>query len=665
MREWQVGDPIGDGNDIGVPDIPYMDYLKNSEDDEIPHNHNHIDTRKSKELQEESWKLREKGNLSEALRYINSAIYYNPNDDENWNIKGIILWDTGKKYVDKFYEAVKCFDNALLINPNGKTLKRNKAMCIFEWEGILYQLNDFDEAMVKVNEALSLIDDKKSDDYAYALNLKSCIHSVNFNYDEALECVNKALEIFPNNKTFINNKESYIKNGHITDEDTLCDMADYNIKLGNDKKSSKYYRDLGFKFEYGDTDAEKEKAVDYYKKALEINPNYDDALLHLGYTLKDLKKYREAIPYFKRVSEDTLFSHEWHIADCYRKMGEYESAIHYLDKCIDESPRRHDWVEQKVECLLALNKTEEAIKVFSDFSNYLKNEGCYFESIKYIDEILKIHPNDQNFLNKKEEMLKNEKTARLYNLLNIIENTERVTCETLEEKLKLYIEKVSEASGESIEDILILYQQENIENYDFKDRCLCVLPVNFWDELISMYLTPENQDHTDSPTLPNINNNSNEQEIEKYCPECGVVYLDLSKTNCMYCEVPLEKRKIPTVFHEIYRYPVLERDNYRCTKCGQHKDEAYLQIDYITPLSEGGSNTEDNFQTVCNECLFDDDNNIPKNRLNESNNNPLAMIKQAKELLDDGAITQDEYEILKKKYLGLINGGIYDEVKIS
>ena len=34
-------------------------------------------------------------------------------------------------------------------------------MCIFEWGGILYQLNDFDEAMVKVNEALSLIDDKK------------------------------------------------------------------------------------------------------------------------------------------------------------------------------------------------------------------------------------------------------------------------------------------------------------------------------------------------------------------------------------------------------------------------------------------------------------------------------------------------------------------------
>lgn len=31
MREWQVGDPIGDGNDIGVPDIPYMSYLKDDE----------------------------------------------------------------------------------------------------------------------------------------------------------------------------------------------------------------------------------------------------------------------------------------------------------------------------------------------------------------------------------------------------------------------------------------------------------------------------------------------------------------------------------------------------------------------------------------------------------------------------------------------------------
>lgn len=31
MREWQVGDPIGDGNDIGVPDTKYMGYLRDND----------------------------------------------------------------------------------------------------------------------------------------------------------------------------------------------------------------------------------------------------------------------------------------------------------------------------------------------------------------------------------------------------------------------------------------------------------------------------------------------------------------------------------------------------------------------------------------------------------------------------------------------------------
>ncbi len=36
MREWQVGDPIGDGNDIGVPDTKYTGYLRNNNENNRP-----------------------------------------------------------------------------------------------------------------------------------------------------------------------------------------------------------------------------------------------------------------------------------------------------------------------------------------------------------------------------------------------------------------------------------------------------------------------------------------------------------------------------------------------------------------------------------------------------------------------------------------------------
>ena len=57
MDEWKVGDPIGLGNDAGVPDIPYMGYLINEGGDEPPRKPNGNYNTKSKAdiLGEEAW----------------------------------------------------------------------------------------------------------------------------------------------------------------------------------------------------------------------------------------------------------------------------------------------------------------------------------------------------------------------------------------------------------------------------------------------------------------------------------------------------------------------------------------------------------------------------------------------------------------------------------
>ena len=63
-------------------------------------------------------------------------------------------------------------------------------------------------------------------------------------------------------------------------------------------------------------------AVKYLKKSIECNPNNEDSLDLLGYALRGLERYGEAL----------TISHKqkrcyWMMAFCYMKLKDYESAI--------------------------------------------------------------------------------------------------------------------------------------------------------------------------------------------------------------------------------------------------------------------------------------------------------------------------------------------------
>lgn len=50
------------------------------------------------------------------------------------------------------------------------------------------------------------------------------------------------------------------------------------------------------------------------------------------------------------------------------------------------------------------------------------------------------------------------------------------------------------------------------------------------------------------------------------------------------------------------RHEVFKRDNYRCRECGATNKETTLEIDYIVPVSKGGTNHISNLQTLCKKC---------------------------------------------------------------
>ena len=50
------------------------------------------------------------------------------------------------------------------------------------------------------------------------------------------------------------------------------------------------------------------------------------------------------------------------------------------------------------------------------------------------------------------------------------------------------------------------------------------------------------------------------------------------------------------------RWYILERDKFQCVKC---KRPGRLEVDHVIPLIDGGSNDEDNLQTLCRGCHID------------------------------------------------------------
>lgn len=198
MREWQVGDPVGDGNDIGVPDIKYMGYLKKNNRNNQSKNSSTKNINLSKQYQDEAWKLKEENKPYDALSFINAAIRYDSDDSENWNIKGLILWDILETNdVSVGNEAYECFNKALEIAPHGKIVKQNKILFLIKWPIKLILSGDAKQAMIRINEALSIIEDKTSNDYAEALAIKGWVLMNIGNFDESMKYFDESLEVNP------------------------------------------------------------------------------------------------------------------------------------------------------------------------------------------------------------------------------------------------------------------------------------------------------------------------------------------------------------------------------------------------------------------------------------------------------------------------------------
>ena len=136
--DWQVGDPIGLGNDLGAPEVPYMSYgpkiyeseeerLKREEEEEKQNRINNLKIT-ARMLSREAWKLYREDRLDEAFIFISRVLEYCEEVASVWNINGVIL-----ESMNEYEEALNSYGRVIELDSLDKVFRHNKAVCLIRY----------------------------------------------------------------------------------------------------------------------------------------------------------------------------------------------------------------------------------------------------------------------------------------------------------------------------------------------------------------------------------------------------------------------------------------------------------------------------------------------------------------------------------------------------
>lgn len=319
--------------------------------------------------------------------------------------------------------------------------------------------------------------DEYGDNYSNSYSLRN-----NYSYDDYVRFARESSK----NGDYAEAVKYYdLANGIFYRDEVMLEKADCLIKLGKKVEAGRCYYDVASRYTFGDSD--KTVAVKYYKKAVYLNPHDEESLSNLGYVLKELHRFNEALTYYEKIKDENV---DWEKAMCHMGLNQYSKALPLLDNCFKESPFRDDFFDQKCECLIKLNKKDEVITEHKRYVIFLMKKECYQSAIKQIENLSKIAPDDSFIDRKRDECIKNkaELEQRLQRVLDAIGNYHMYNPNGLDENdLKGFMEFVSQQSGESVEDILRWYNLPMLDDFEFHYKCLDMLHYSHWIKILKMY----------------------------------------------------------------------------------------------------------------------------------------------------------------------------------
>jgi type IV pilus assembly protein PilF len=85
-----------------------------------------------------------------------------------------------------------------------------------------------------------------------------------------------------------------------------------------------------------------DEAIEHYRRALQINPKFSDAMVNLGNVFLDLRRYDEAIPLYQQALGDMLYKAPYiaenNLGWCLYQKGKADEAIQHIRAALVYNP---------------------------------------------------------------------------------------------------------------------------------------------------------------------------------------------------------------------------------------------------------------------------------------------------------------------------------------
>ena len=301
------------------------------------------------EIEQLKNQLNEKGN--EFLDNLSSKISENDITTNEFSIED-------KRYFESQIKAIK------YKSLNERTFQDYKKLILFDIASKNYK-----KAIERIDR---LLQNNYSDkEEAWLFFLKGTVYEKQYDYDNALDCINESIKLFP---SFV---KAYTAKAKI-----------FNIER-----------------------QEYKEAIKLSKKAIELNNQDYDAYIGLGYAIrnkavweKEPKYFKEAIEINKKAIEinpDLELAYN-NIGSIYRMLNDYENAKKWYKKSIDANP--NDWVYNNLFMIQLISNKPFEQELEQNYLNQFKN----IESKNFaIYKMLKILQDIKNRKLKNIEEIKN------------------------------------------------------------------------------------------------------------------------------------------------------------------------------------------------------------------------------------------------------------------